>query len=380
MSKMDKDLFCGEDLISSLRRSGEKIALYGMGNGAAKLIDVLHANSLECDAVFASDGFVRGQDFLGHRVLTLAQTEALLGDFTVLVGFASARPEVISSVKALRKRHKTLIPDINVCGDHLELFDRRFFEENFSRLNRLYDALSDETSRRFLVSLVNFKLSGDPEPLWELDSLSQNRTDELCVRAFADLGAYTGDTLAEQIAEHPELEILVAFEPDKWAFGRLTSAADRFRGSLRKAILVNAAAGDAEKIAVLDGQGRGSGLDTQSVCPGLRNHKPRQVSVKTLDSVVGELSGVCIDLVKFDVEGSERAALAGAVKTLGSHRPAVEMSVYHNRSDLTELFEALKNLYPDADFYLSKKCPCFPAWDVRLTVVPRTAKRKASCS
>ncbi|MBQ9543737.1 MAG: hypothetical protein IJV00_01265, partial [Clostridia bacterium] len=201
---MTRELFNNEDLISSLKNSGDKIAIYGMGNGAAKLMDVLKQNGLGCSAVFASVDFVRGQEFLGHKVLTLSQTEELLGDFTVLVGFASDQTEVISRIKKIQKKHRTLIPEINVYGVHTELFDLSYLDGHFSEFKEIYDALSDDISRRFFISLINFKLTGDPDYLWELDSLSAERTDELNVRTYADLGAYDGDTLTETLSKHPE--------------------------------------------------------------------------------------------------------------------------------------------------------------------------------
>ena len=47
-----------------LRRTEKPIVLYGMGNGADKIIDWCEENGVRVQGVFASDEFVRGQQFL----------------------------------------------------------------------------------------------------------------------------------------------------------------------------------------------------------------------------------------------------------------------------------------------------------------------------
>ena len=53
-----------------LLKKQEKLLLYGMGNGADKLLDIFSREGIKCDGVFASDEFVRGQSFRGYKVMT----------------------------------------------------------------------------------------------------------------------------------------------------------------------------------------------------------------------------------------------------------------------------------------------------------------------
>ena len=51
-----------------LRQTEKKIVLYGMGDGAEKLLDEFDRLGIKCTGVFASDDFVRGQSFRGFKV------------------------------------------------------------------------------------------------------------------------------------------------------------------------------------------------------------------------------------------------------------------------------------------------------------------------
>ena len=52
---------------------GRPILLYGMGNGADKIITVCEAYGITLSDFFASDGFVRGHSFHGTVVLSFTQ-------------------------------------------------------------------------------------------------------------------------------------------------------------------------------------------------------------------------------------------------------------------------------------------------------------------
>ena len=61
-----------------LKNTDKPIVLYGMGNGADMIIEVLESLSLTFSDVFASDGFVRGHSFHGKKVLTYSEIKEKL--------------------------------------------------------------------------------------------------------------------------------------------------------------------------------------------------------------------------------------------------------------------------------------------------------------
>ena len=92
-----------EDLWHKLRRAAKPILLYGMGNGADKILAVFAKYGIKADDVFASDEFVRGQEFHGRRVLKYAEAVERYGDFIIIVAFGSRRADVLKRIYEDRK-------------------------------------------------------------------------------------------------------------------------------------------------------------------------------------------------------------------------------------------------------------------------------------
>ena len=89
-----------------LQQTTKPIVLYGMGNGADKILDWCEANSVKIAGIFASDEFVRGQEFRGFKVERYADLIARFGeDILVVIAFASEREEVLARFKELAEAH-----------------------------------------------------------------------------------------------------------------------------------------------------------------------------------------------------------------------------------------------------------------------------------
>ena len=63
------------DLWTYLTSANKTIVMYGMGNGADKIIGVCKSYGIEIADFFASDGFVRGQIFHGKRVMSFSEVK-----------------------------------------------------------------------------------------------------------------------------------------------------------------------------------------------------------------------------------------------------------------------------------------------------------------
>lgn len=131
-----------------------------MGNGADKIIDWCEANGVQVQGVFASDEFVRGQQFRGFTVERYDVLRARLGnELLVVIAFASERPEVL-------ERFAQLAAEQEVVAPHLPLFDEKetvsaaWLQRYEEQLTQVYDRLADEQSRRVFAATLNYKLSG----------------------------------------------------------------------------------------------------------------------------------------------------------------------------------------------------------------------------
>ncbi len=339
------------------------IVLHGMGDGAVKLLDILTERGLKCDAVFASDGFVRHQNFMGYTVKSLSEVEQELGSFTVLTAFATRLENVSQNIRKVACRHPLFAPDINVYGDHREVFDVSFYNKFYTRLNSAFNMLSDENSRLIYASLINYKLSGKLEHLDRMFALSNKKAyyDYSKIISYADLGAYNGDTLREAAEDYQNLKRAVALEPDEKNFKKLLLTAKELSG-IDTHCYNSAAWHTNTTLTISEGAGRNSSLNS-SKDENLQKKKQKEVNAISLDSIYFDT----LSLIKYDVEGSELSALRGSRNTIDRLKPVIRLSIYHNNRDLFTLFEE----FADRGYkmYLNQKCFYIPAWDVELIAV-----------
>ena len=353
-----------KDLITHLKNSRLPIVLYGMGDGAVKLLSILKNNSIECKGIFASDEFARYNEFCSYTVKKLADIENEFDDFIILVSFATRIDSVRERIFALSEKHELYVPDINVSGDALEVFDEEFFENNYSRLNAVFTSLDTDRAKLAYASLINFKLSGKIKYLEELERLRllEDFTPDLDkIKSFADFGAYTGDTLKEALELYPNVTRAAAFEPDLKNFKKLSAFCETL--PIKTDLFPYAAHNDNTEVDMVQGAGRNTTMrDSAFAKTRLSSKSAKTVTARRADSVMNFVP----DLIKMDVEGNEINALEGCRKFFDTSSPILKISIYHNNRDLFEVFEKIQELKKGYKFTISQKCAYIPAWDVEL--------------
>ncbi len=356
------------DLWQYLADTEKTIIMYGMGNGADKILDVCAEKGIEIADFFASDGFVRGHMFHGKRVLSYSEACEKYGkeNMIVLLSFASSLSDVLANIYRIAGECELYAPDVPVTGE--QLFDAAFYEENQDKIALVESFLADERSREVYRSVIDYKLSGDVRLLKETDSDFSEVYRLLGAERFeriADLGAYNGDTLREIATFAPKLKEAVAFEPDRRNFRKLCEYKEREERFAVEA--VNLAAWDHAELLQFDGSGnRNATLVSKD---NLAVTKPPKIVEIQADSLDHVLNGRPVDYIKFDVEGAEREAFAGAIGTVEAHRPALLVSLYHRSEDLFALPLMIKERFPDYQFYIRRR-EYVPAWDTVLLASP----------
>jgi FkbM family methyltransferase len=120
--------------------------------------------------------------------------------------------------------------------------------------------------------------------------------------------------------------------------------------SLADVLRVNVlAVGDATKAVT------GSRSNSQSIAPG--GLAIDAFSMTTLDDYAASQNLRRVDLIKMDIEGSERAALSGAASVVREFRPKLTISAYHLSDDLWVLPERIRALSPGYKLYFGHHSP-----------------------
>ena len=122
-----------KDIWQFLAEDKKPVVIYGMGNGAEKIISVLKKYGVKVAAVFASDDFVRGHSFLGYKVEKYSDICNKFNDFNVVLAFATHIDSVLENIKRINGEHKVFAPDVPVAGD--SIFTKEYFEKNRKNLN-----------------------------------------------------------------------------------------------------------------------------------------------------------------------------------------------------------------------------------------------------
>lgn len=353
-------------LWQQLQQETRPIVLYGMGDGAQKILNVCHDKGIVVRGVFASDDFVRYNQFAGFTVSKLSDLQAQLGeDLVILISFASQLPDLLHFFADLNQKHTVYAPDVPVIGGGL--FDIAFARAHRDDFARVYDLLADEPSRTAYANIIRFKLTGKIDHLFAChtakDEVFRNVLQPTKSEHFCDLGAYNGDTIRELLSyTEGQYASITALEPDRRNFRKLTAYAQEH---LTGEVSLHQAGGwhTSEILTFSAKAGRNSTLT--GAIPAQNTATDAQKSAtQTQMLAVDDLNKPCTYL-KMDVEGAERPALLGAAHTLRTQAPKLNIAAYHRNEDLFDLPLLIHQLQPSYRIYL-RHHPYVPAWDVNL--------------
>lgn len=336
-----------------LKTAKKPIFLYGMGDGAVKINDVLQKVGVEISGVFASDEFVRGHSFLGYRVKKFSEVKAENNDFIVLLSFATELPYLMERIYNMQKECELYAPDVPVIPDG-EIFDLDYIKRNNDSLKAVYDMLADEKSRKVFLDVLNFKISGKIDYLKDCESdiseVYENLIKPTPDGVYIDLGAYNGDTISEYLSYAKDAKKIIAFEPDKKNYKKLLSRIEN--ENIKNAECLNIGAWNEEDALYFALKG---GRNSKLVKEG-----ELEIPCNSVDNVSKGLDSV--DVIKFDVEGAEEKAIEGCRETILHHKPKLMVSAYHKNEDIFKLALKIAEIRGDYKVYL-RHHPYIPAWE-----------------
>jgi len=362
------------DYLKTINNS-KPLILYGMGNGADKILNLCAEKNIKVSGVFASDEFVRGNYFRGFKIKKLSEIEEEYKDFCILTGFATNQDEVINRIYKLNEKYELYAPNFPVFG--IQYPDYNFFAENIDSIEKAYLLLSDDYSRNIYINAINFMISGKLKYLKDIETKKSDALNLLDLREelyYIDIGAYNGDTVFELKNELDNKNInikkITAFEPDKKNFIKLEKNLLE-NNILNKCELYNIGAWSEEKTLYFDSKsGRNSNVGRDDPGAPLSNPKNiKEIPVNSLDNIIKSCDLNSETLIKYDVEGAEYEALTGTQGIIKKYSPKLIVSLYHRNEDIFKLILLIYSINPNYKFYI-RKHKYIPCWDLNLYAVP----------
>ena len=347
------------DLWSYLKASTKPIVLYGMGDGADKILNVCQDKNIEIFGVFASDDFVRGQKFRGFTVKKYSELKQMLGDMIVLVSFATKLKDVLENIYNICKYDEIYAPDVPVFGDGI--FDSEYFNLNYDSFFKVYNFLSDELSKKVYYNIIKYKLTGNIMLLAECQSdvseAYRNIIQPHEGDVYVDIGAYNGDTIKEYVSFSGNKISVYAFEPDDKNYRKLVENTQKL--DLSEKMLYNLAAWDKkEDLVFYSRSGRNSAHTTFH-----KGLKDKTVCADAVDNYIDR----CVSFVNIDAEGSDLKALYGMTNTIEKYKPTISCAIYHRNEDMFTIPLFLAEKYKNFKMYI-RHFPYIPAWDTNIYI------------
>ncbi len=193
-------------------------------------------------------------------------------------------------------------------------------------------------------ALLNYVVS---EQQWILQETPGARVKEgdIVVDCGAHVGSFSDRAFREGAAK------VVAFEPDPIQIECLRRNFAPEIASGKFVLIEKAVWKDVGTIKFHIGA-QNSG--TSSVV-ALQGSSEVEVETTTIDNIVAELGLPRVDVLKLDIEGAEREALAGARSTLEKFRPRLLMDANHRPDDPIALPRIVREIHAD---YKTQIGPC----------------------
>jgi FkbM family methyltransferase len=215
------------------------------------------------------------------------------------------------------------------------------FAANAAAYETLHARLADETSRRTLRDVVNFRRTADVAWLDGYEDRQDRQYFEGFLRlardgeTFVDVGGFDGFTSENFMRRCPGYRRVELFEPEPQNMAR---ARARLAGR-RDVGFHEIGLSDRRETLRISAEGSMSHLTSDG---------GSEIQLDRLDAVV---EGP-VTFIKMDIEGAERPAIAGAAGLIARDAPRLALAAYHRVDDLRRIPEQVLAIRSDYDLYL----------------------------
>jgi FkbM family methyltransferase len=327
--------------------------LYGAGHLGATTAKALKARGITPAAFIDNTPSKWGKHILGIPIVRLENIKAEdLSDAIVVVTIWNDKHRYLSTRQHLKGYFRETAHFLELAYSLPESFlpsycfddPQKTLQHSLPAIQGFFDQLTDAKSRDEFYRHLKFRLTLD------FDCLPLSKRQRYFDRdvftpgsdwIYVDAGAYNGDTILEFLEANGRCRRIVAFEPDGHNFSALElRVAKQITPDLCPNLqLINAAVGaQPGRLAFSSGNGQGSRLSSDGM---------QSVEVCTLDDLHGMNGRMYL---KFDVEGGESEALAGARRLLRTFQPLLAISAYHLPADIWTLAEQVSTVNPKYTF------------------------------
>lgn len=326
--------------IDAIERDGlpfSRCALFGAGQRGVCMKRYFEKRGCATVAFLDNNPHKQGTFLQGVPVVSLKRFKEGQEDIPVFIA-SQAYKEISAQLLVAGIRDAYAIPNLSFY------FMPDLMENHAEEVHAVFDLLKDEDSRKTFASIVKSYITGD-DGYYAISSYEQYfhplvkpEPGEIIL----DGGAFDGDTCNRSFQVSNPGRIL-AVEPLAASYRMLL---ERTKRHAERCDYVNKALWSEERLlhfACDPHAPEGNAVST---------HGAVAVPATTIDTMLRDFSIERMDLIKLDVEGSERQALQGARETIERFHPKLQVCLYHSLKDLWEIPLFIESNFPGYDFHI----------------------------
>lgn len=334
-----------------LRRSNCPIVLFGAGSTSIFILNVFRENNIEPVCFCDNNPEKQNKCIDTLRVLSLCDVVAEYSNCIFYITTQLYYREIQKQLKEIGISDDRIIQYDLICQFEWEknylYFIKNHEDEIEKFMNELEDEKSKQTVKDRLAFLVTRRRCFAGNSRSEIQYFEDSIIDYRKIKAFIDIGTYTGDSILE-FEKHNDMSqcVVYGFEMDeelyKCAKMNLKHLGDRV-------ILLQKAVSDKNGIECLTGKLG----EMQSIVSGtFSEQEKKEVVFETckLDSVLDK--NISNAFIKMDIEGAELSAIKGAEEFIKKNHPILAICIYHKAEDIIEIPQTIKKYHSDYRFYV----------------------------
>lgn len=324
--------------------------------GAAKLsivfINFLKNKGVKIVALSDNSAQVIGKKINGIEIIKKSKLKEIFGTDIQIITASLYYRDMIKDLKKLG--FKNVFEPMYFSTLYSNDFDVLIWKNDIKLIlkskkliNNAFDILHDLKSQQIYFNIIKYRLLLDDKSLKGLSKLKDFNSEYFDKKiihltdseVFLDGGAYDGDTIKLIIEESKnKYKNIFAFEPDNNNYKKM----DKYVKNLNDPRIKLLKFGLGEKNEMLNFTNEGN-LQSKVVKYG-----ETRIKIIPIDKFIDKK----ITYIKLDIEGFEKKALKGAVKTIKKNKPKLTICSYHNSYDIWELPLLINKLHPDYKIFL----------------------------
>jgi FkbM family methyltransferase len=326
------------EVVDLLKKSEFPIFLWGCGNYAEYIYQILKKNKIKIAGVFI-DQKNEGLIFHDYNVLSFEEVKKKYSKINIVRGNGNLeRESYFKEINIVNSVHSFF--DFMSFGWHLNDEKINLYSDT---INEMFNEFLDDVSKESFTAYVKSRYFNNwiyiqkyvCQQMYFPEFINIDK-DECIV----DCGAFDGDTLKLFLKKTDEWNKYIAFEPSNIPYEKLNCYIENHK--LQNVITYKIGVWNKKTILSFVEEN-----DISRIVEGALENVSK-IEVDAIDNLCNDIP---VTYIKMDLEGSELVALEGAKSTILKNKPKLAISIYHKPTDLINIYRFIKNLNLGYNFY-----------------------------